>query len=80
MSPWRTNACQLFPDLRGDVSDPGTTVYELFSEFLTRVCEAHDRSDVDEMQRIYGFAEWCFRLDKPELWSAMVWSCNSLSP
>jgi len=70
MSAWRHRAIELFPDLREEFEDPEATIYNVFLELLPRVREAHARGDIEEMKRLYGYAEWCFQQKAKELWNA----------
>jgi len=70
MSTWRRKAIEAFPELRRDFEEPGTTIYMVFFDLLPRVREAHNRGDIPELQRIYDFAQWCFRQKTQDLWNA----------
>jgi hypothetical protein len=70
MSAWRRKALELFPDLRNDIEDPDTSVMGLFFELLPRCRDAHGRNDLEELRRIYGFADWCASQKAKELWNA----------
>lgn len=70
MSTWRRKALELFPDLREEIEDPGTSVMSLFFELLPRCRSAHDRGDLEELKKIYGFADWCATQKAKELWNA----------
>lgn len=70
MSAWRKRALELFPDLRSDIEPDDATIYTVFFELLPRCLEAHDRGDLEELTRIYGFAEWCFPQQAKDLWNA----------
>jgi hypothetical protein len=70
VSTWRKRALELFPDLRSEIEPHDATIYTVFFELLPRVQEAHDRGDTDELTKIYGFAEWCFRQKAKDLWNA----------
>jgi hypothetical protein len=61
MSTWRRKAIECFPDLQGEFEQSETTLYTVFFELLPRVRDAHVRNDTEELQRIYGYAEWCSR-------------------
>jgi hypothetical protein len=71
MSAWRRKAIEFFPDLRSELEDPETTIYSVFFELLPRCREAHDRGDTAELERIYGFADWCASQKERELWNAV---------
>lgn len=70
MSAWRRKALELFPDLRAEIQAPELSIYQLFFELLPRCRDAHDRDDVAELERIYGFAEWCSKQKSKDLWNA----------
>ncbi len=70
MSAWRQKAIGLCADLREEFEDPQMTIYQVFSELLPRVREAHSRGDNDELRRIYAYAEWCFDQKAKDLWNA----------
>jgi hypothetical protein len=60
MSAWRRRAIETFPDLRREFQAPDATIYTVFFELLAR--HQNDTGIADEeLGRIYGFAEWCFR-------------------
>jgi hypothetical protein len=70
MSAWRRKALELFPDLRSDIEAPDATIYSVFFELLPRCREAHDQANTAELQKIYGFAEWCASQKTKDLWNA----------
>lgn len=70
MSTWRRKAIKSFPDLRHQFEQSDTTIYEVFFDLLPRVQAAHARGDIPELQRIYDFAQWCFRQKSEDLWNA----------
>lgn len=70
MSTWKRKAIEIFPDLRYEFESPETSIYSVFFELLPRVREAHQRQDNIELQKIYDYAEWCFRQQAQELWNA----------
>lgn len=59
MSEWRRRAYELFPDIREEIKedvDPDST-YTLFGfHLLPRVREAHEKNDIEELKKIYGYA------------------------
>jgi hypothetical protein len=61
VSAWRRRAIEAFPDLAGELGQPGFGVYLLFDELLARVRRAHGEGDEAALDAIYGFAAWCFR-------------------
>lgn len=70
MSTWRRKALELSPDLRGEIDNPDTSVMSLFFELLPRCRDAHSRGDSEELNRIYGFADWCASQKAKNLWNA----------
>jgi hypothetical protein len=70
MSSWRRRAIETFPELRSELEQPDTTIYQVFFKLLARVRDAHKRQDNGELERIYGFAAWCFDQKAKELWNA----------
>ena len=70
MANWRRKALALFPEIQHDVQRPDSTVYAVFFELLPMVREAHQENNVERLQRIYGFAEWCFEQKAKDLWNA----------
>ena len=68
MSVWKRKLFELFPDLRQEFQDE--SIYMVFSELTQRCHEAHEWSDTEELLKIYGYAEWCFRQRDKELWNA----------
>ena len=71
MAVWRRKAIALFPELRREFARPDCTVYEVFSELLPRVLQAHRDGDEVTPAPIYGFAEWCFEQRRAkDLWNA----------
>ncbi len=64
MAAWRRKALEAFGDipvLRNELHDPRYTYYMVFFDLLPMVLEAHDSEDTLTLQKIYAFAEWCFR-------------------
>ncbi len=68
MSVWKRKLFELFPDLRQEYQ--ADSIYTVFSELTQRCHEAHERSDAEELRKIYGYAEWCFRQRDKDLWNA----------
>jgi hypothetical protein len=42
----------------------------VFSEVTQRCHEAHERSDTEDLRKVYGYAEWCFRQRDKDLRNA----------
>lgn len=60
MSAWRRKAIEVLPDMRDVFEAPDATIYTVFFELLARHKGINEMSE-DELVRIYGFAEWCYR-------------------
>ncbi len=63
MSAWRRMALQIFPEHRRHIEDNDFTfsIYQLFFDLLPMAEEAHKAQDTDLLQRIYRYAEWCWK-------------------
>lgn len=70
MSAWRRKAIECLPGLKNEFEQPGTSIYDVFIEMLPAVVEAHKEKDATKLEKIYGFAEWCFLQKEKELWNA----------
>jgi len=70
MSAWRQKAIECFPESRKDFEAPGTSIYTVFSELLSAAVNFHQTNNSDRLQKIYDFAEWCFRQKTRDLWNA----------
>lgn len=70
MSAWRKKAMDCLPERKKEFEDPDTSIYDVFIELMPFVVEAHRQKDKDRLERIYGFAEWCFRQKQKDLWNA----------
>jgi hypothetical protein len=70
MSVWRRKVIECFPELKKEFEQPDISIYTVFSELLSSVIEAHKKNDIIMLQKIYDFAEWCFRQSEKELWNA----------
>ena len=69
MAAWRRKKIALFPDLREAVCEPDYTTYSAFFDLLPRCRDAHTRSDIAELGRIYEYAEWCLNQKSDKLWN-----------
>lgn len=67
MTVWRQRAINLFPELSRDFSIPDYSLYQLFSDLLPRVEQAHADDDEAFLKRVYGFAAWCASQEAKEL-------------
>ena len=70
MATWRRKALELFPDLRGEIQERGSTIYTVFFALLPRLREAHRAGDAAELDAIYGYAAWCAGQNTTDLWNA----------
>jgi hypothetical protein len=70
MSAWRRKAVELFPDLRSRLEASDATIYLVFFELLPRCHAAHQCDDTAELEKIYGFADWCAQQKSRDLWNA----------
>lgn len=70
MTTWQQKALELFPDLQSDIEEPDANIYTLFFELLPRCETAHVAGDTLELQKIYGYAEWCSFQQEKDLWNA----------
>ncbi len=70
MITWQEKALELFPDLRPDIEEEGASIYTLFFELLPRCEAAHVAGDTSELQKIYGYAEWCSHRQEKDLRNA----------
>lgn len=70
MSVWRRKAIEAFPGLRRELNDRHEidTVYGLWIEYLLPLwVDAHTGGSDDKLDRIYRYAEWCFRQRSEDL-------------
>jgi hypothetical protein len=70
MSTWRKKALELFPDLRNEIQRGDATFYTVLFELLDRCYQAHQEGNVEELKKIYGYAEWCYRQKAKDLWNS----------
>jgi len=70
MSVWRKKAIECLPELRKDFKDPNVSIYTVFSELLSASIVFHKSNNVDQLQKIYDFAEWCLRQRSRDFWNA----------
>ena len=70
MAAWRRKALELFPELKQDLTNAEYTIYLLYFDLLPMVREAHEVNNRELVQKIYGFAEWCFDQKAKDLWNA----------
>jgi hypothetical protein len=70
MSAWRKKAIECLPELRKDFEDPEESIYLVFSAMLSAAIDFHKENNIDRLQKIYDFAEWCLRQKSKDLWNA----------
>jgi len=70
MAAWRRRAIDLFPEFRQDLLIKDYSLYQLFSDLLPRVEQAHADGDEEILRRVYGFAAWCASQEPKDLWNA----------
>jgi len=70
MSAWRKKAIECLPELRKDFEDPEESIYLVLSAMLSAAIDFHMENNIDRLQKIYDFAEWCFRQKSKDLWNA----------
>ncbi len=67
---------ELFPEHKQWIQDEGLTfsIYQLFFDLLPIAREAHQRQDKETLERIYQYAEWCWKqqLRAPEIHNAVA--------
>jgi hypothetical protein len=78
MSAWREKAIECIPELRKDFEDPEESIYLIFNAMLSAAIDFHRENNIDRLQKIYDFAEWCFRQKSKELWNAAGVSDRSM--
>jgi hypothetical protein len=70
MSAWRQKAIQIAPELKHEFQAADLSTYTMFSELLALLRQAHKDNNVDRIEHIYNFAEWCFQQKDEKLWNA----------
>jgi hypothetical protein len=70
MSVWRKKAIECLPESRKDFEDPSASIYLVFSELRSAAINFHKANNNERLQKIYDFAEWCFRQKDKDLWNA----------
>ncbi len=70
MAAWRKRAIELLPEFRKDLALEDYSPYQLFSDLLPRIEQAHVDGDEELLRRGYGFAAWCASQDAKDLWKA----------
>ena len=70
MSTWRQKALNCLPELKKEIENPDTSIYDVFMELLSATIEAHRNNNNDRLKSFYEFAEWCFRQKEKDLWNS----------
>ncbi len=74
MAVWRRKANEDFPTLRRKFSDARMphkySVYMVFFDLYILFEDANPANDVDLLQRIFAYAEWCSKQHAMDLWNA----------
>ena len=70
MSAWRKKAIDCAPELREEFEKSDTNLYKVFAELMPILKAAHMSRDLERLEKIYDFAEWCFRQKDKNLWNA----------
>jgi hypothetical protein len=72
MEKWRELAIQFFPDGASIYRDENETVWSVHFDAHDAVVEAHRNNNLELLQSIYAFAEWCHSQKdvEPDLWTA----------
>lgn len=73
MSVWRRKAIESFPELRRELNDRREieTVYGLWIELLSMWRDAHTGGNDEKLDRIYRYADWCFRQQSEDLMNSV---------
>jgi hypothetical protein len=70
MSVWRKRAMDYFPELKREFEQADMTPCGLFIEILPLCRKAHLDNHVEQLEKIYAYAEWCFRQNDKSLLNA----------
>src|SRR6476620_1712651 len=73
MSVWRRRAIESFPELQRKLNsrDEIEDVYSLWSELFAMWLGAHRIGDVELLDRIYSYTDWCFQQRATNLWNSV---------
>jgi hypothetical protein len=71
MSTWRKKAIEIAPELRKKFEDPDLELFSVFSELLTILENSFKNKDIEKVEQIFNYAEWCFRQKEEKLWNAV---------
>jgi len=70
MSTWRQKAIECAPELKKEFESSTLTPYTVFMELLPITRQAHIHKDNSRLEKIYNYAEWCFKQKDEKLWNA----------
>ncbi|MFX1708756.1 hypothetical protein PV783_32625 [Chitinophaga sp. CC14] len=70
MSAWRKKAIACLPQLKKEFENPHASIYSVFIELLPATITAHRNNDIEQLEKNYDFAEWCFKQKAKNLWNA----------
>ena len=70
MSVWRRKAIECLSELKKEFEDPNESIYLVFSALRAAAVDFHKANDFGRLQKIYDFAEWCFRQKDKDLWNS----------
>jgi hypothetical protein len=71
MSAWREKAMECAPELKRKFESSDLTPYTVFMELLPITRQAHIDKDHKQLQKIYDYAEWCYKQKEKKLWNAV---------
>lgn len=73
MSTWRRKALELFYDIRFTFLYRDASIYSLIFELRRKVVQSHKDNDIEYLDKIYNYAEWCFNQEKRSyyIWNAI---------
>jgi hypothetical protein len=69
LAVWWRKAIEAFPQMRRWLNDAEFSIYMLYFDLLPMTREAHESRDLEFLERIYDYAEWCLR--QKELFNAV---------
>ena len=61
---------ECLPECKKDFEHPEESIYLVFGAMRSALIEFHRENKIDRLQKIYDFAEWCFRQKDKNLWNA----------
>ncbi|KEQ25879.1 DUF7674 family protein [Paenibacillus tyrfis] len=73
MSAWRKKALELFYDIRFTFLHGDENIYSLIFQLRRRVIQSHKNNDIEDLDKIYSYAEWCFNQERRSyyIWNAI---------